>query len=198
MKQTIAFFDFDGTITTKDTMFEVIRYQKGSGALYLGFLLLSPLLVLFKLKLVSSHTMKEIFLRYFFKGAAVSTFREKCAAFCRERLPALIRPGALAAIKEHQEKGHQVVIVTASAQDWVGPWCEKINITCIATQLEVKDEQLTGNILGLNCNGDEKVCRIKNEYDLELFENIFAYGDSSGDKAMLAIAGISQFKPFRS
>ena len=198
MKQTIAFFDFDGTITTKDTMFEVIRYQKGSGALYLGFLLLSPLLVLFKLKLVSSHTMKEIFLRYFFKGAAVGAFREKCAAFCRERLPALIRPGALAAIKEHQEKGHQVVIVTASAQDWVGPWCEKMNITCIATQLEVKNEQLTGNILGLNCNGDEKVCRIKNEYDLELFENIFAYGDSSGDKAMLAIAGTRRFKPFRS
>jgi HAD superfamily hydrolase (TIGR01490 family) len=197
MKQTIAFFDFDGTITTRDTLFEIIRYQKGSGALYAGLLLLLPALVLFKLKLVSSHRMKEIFLRHFFKGADVSAFREKCAAFCRDRLPALIRPGALEAIRNHQAQGHQVVVVTASAQDWVAPWCAAMNVTCIATRLEVKNERLTGNILGLNCNGDEKVCRIRNEFKLEQFEDIFAYGDSSGDKPMLAIARTVQFKPFR-
>ncbi len=38
---TIAFFDFDGTITRKDTLFEIIRYQKGPLALYAGMLLLS-------------------------------------------------------------------------------------------------------------------------------------------------------------
>lgn len=194
---SIAFFDFDGTITRRDTLFEIIRFQKGAAAMYAGLLILSPVLVLFRLKLLSSHTAKQIVLGWFFRGMPVQRFREICDAFCRQRLPSLLRPQALEAIKDHQAKGHQVTVVTASAQDWVAPWCASMGITCIATQLEVKDELLTGKILGLNCNGDEKVCRIKAEYDLDKYEKIYAYGDSNGDKAMLAIAGVSQYKPFR-
>ncbi len=194
---SIAFFDFDGTITSRDTLFEIIRFQKGNVSFYAGMLLLSPALVLFKLKLVSSHTMKQLVLRYFFRGTPVADFRKECDAFCHQRLPGLLRSQALVAIKKHQAQGDQVTVVTASAQDWVAPWCAAMGISCIATQLEVKDELLTGNILGLNCNGDEKVCRIRNEYDLAGFETVYAYGDSSGDKAMLAIAGVPEFKPFR-
>jgi HAD superfamily hydrolase (TIGR01490 family) len=194
---SIAFFDFDGTITRRDTLFEIIRFQKGTAAMYTGLLLLSPVLVLFRLKLLSSHTTKQIVLRWFFKGAPVQEFRQQCDRFCRERLPALLRPGAIEAIKDHQARGHKVAVVTASAEDWVAPWCAGMGISCIATQLEVKDEHLTGNILGLNCNGDEKVCRIRAQYQLEQYKDIYAYGDSNGDKAMLAIAGTSTYKPFR-
>lgn len=194
---SIAFFDFDGTITRRDTLFEIIRFQKGAAAMYAGMLLLSPVLVLFRLKLLSSHTTKQIVLRWFFSGTPVNRFREGCDSFCRQRLPSLIRPGAIAAIKDHLSRGHQVAVVTASAQDWVAPWCATLGITCIATRLEVKDERLTGKILGLNCNGDEKVCRIQAEYKLDQYEHIYAYGDSKGDKAMLAIAGTPAYKPFR-
>lgn len=194
---SIAFFDFDGTITRRDTLFEIIRYQKGAIALYTGMLLLSPILVLFRLKLLSSHSTKQFVLRWFFRGTPAAQFRTLCEAFCRHRLPALLRPQALAAIQDHLAKGHLVAVVTASAQDWVAPWCATMGISCIATQLEVKDQQLTGNILGLNCNGDEKVCRIRAQYQLEQYENIYAYGDSNGDSAMLAIAGTAVYKPFR-
>ncbi|GAA0563065.1 HAD family hydrolase [Chitinophaga japonensis] len=193
----IAFFDFDGTITRRDTLFEIIRFQKGAPAMYAGLLVLSPALVLFKLKVLSSHTIKQVVLRYFFRGAPQAAFTEKCEAFCRQRLPRLLRPAALGAIQQHLAKGHQVVVVTASAQDWVAPWCTAMGITCIATRLEVENGRLTGNIAGLNCNGDEKVCRIRDAYDLQAFEHVYAYGDSSGDKPMLAIAGTSQYKPFR-
>ena len=194
---SIAFFDFDGTITRRDTLFEIIRFQKGSAATYAGMLILSPVLVLFRLKLLSSHTTKQTVLRWFFRGMPVARFRKGCDAFSRQRLPELLRPGAIAAIQDHLARGHQVAVVTASAQDWVAPWCAAMGITCIATQLEVKDERLTGNILGLNCNGDEKVCRIQAQYKLEAYEHIYAYGDSNGDRAMLAIAGTAAYKPFR-
>ncbi|WP_298735218.1 HAD-IB family hydrolase [uncultured Chitinophaga sp.] len=193
----IAFFDFDGTITRRDTLFEIIRYQKGAIAMYAGMLLLSPVLVLFRLKLLSSHRTKEIVLRWFFRGTPAAQFRTMCEAFCKHRLPSLLRPQAIAAIKDHQSKGHLVAVVTASARDWVAPWCATMGISCIATQLEVKDQHLTGNILGLNCNGDEKVCRIQAEYQLDQYEDIYAYGDSNGDKAMLALAGTAVYKPFR-
>jgi phosphatidylglycerophosphatase C len=42
VKRRIAFFDFDGTITTKDTLLEIIKFQKGTLRFYTGFLLCSP------------------------------------------------------------------------------------------------------------------------------------------------------------
>lgn len=193
----IAFFDFDGTITTRDTLFEIIRFQKGATALYTGMLLLSPALALFKLKLLSRQTMKQLVLRYYFRGAPAAAFRQRCEDFCNGRLPSILRGAALTAIRDHISEGRQVVVVTASAEDWVAPWCRSMGIACIGTRLEVQDGRLTGNIAGLNCNGDEKVARIRALYDLGAFGDIYAYGDSSGDKAMLALAGIREYKPFR-
>jgi phosphatidylglycerophosphatase C len=198
VKPAIAFFDFDGTITSKDTLFEIVRFQKGTPALYRGLILLAPSLVLFKLKLRSSQQMKEQLLRFFFKDMPVARFQEQCAAFCRERLPGMLRSKAIQTIKSHQAKGNQVVVVTASAQDWVAPWCKEMGIGCIGSALEIKDQQLTGNLDGLNCNGPEKVVRIKEQFeDLSAFREIYAYGDSSGDLPMLALAKHQYFKPFR-
>lgn len=126
MKQAIAFFDFDGTITRKDTLFEIIRFHKGKAALYAGMTLLSPLLVLFKMKVISNQRMKEIVLRFYFNGTPVAVFQEECDAFCRERLPELLRPKAVNAIAWHLSEGHAVYIVTASAENWVRPWAETL------------------------------------------------------------------------
>ena len=50
VKKGIAFFDFDGTITTHDTFLEFIRFCKGTSAYYMGFLLNAPYLVAMKMK----------------------------------------------------------------------------------------------------------------------------------------------------
>lgn len=196
MKNIVAFFDFDGTITTKDTLFEIIRFQKGSAALYGGLLLLSPLLVMFKLKMISNQRMKEIVLRFFFSGNSLPVFQQLCDDFCRHRLPSLLRPKALNAIAWHLSEGHTVYIVTASAENWVAPWSNTMDITCLGSKLEVKDGLVTGLLDGKNCNGDEKVCRIREAVQLTTVETIYAYGDSSGDKEMLALAQHKGFRVF--
>ena len=66
--KTIAFFDFDGTITTQDTMFVFFKYAKGTWMYYFYVLLLSPVFVLFKLKLLPGQIAKEISLIVLFKG----------------------------------------------------------------------------------------------------------------------------------
>ncbi|MEV4884923.1 HAD family hydrolase [Chitinophaga ginsengisegetis] len=194
---TIAFFDFDGTITTRDTLWEIIRHHRGRAAMYAGMIQLLPALLRFKLKMLPAQQMKEEVLQYFFAEMPVHDFSEGCESFCREKLPALIRPQALAAIRNHQQQGHHVVVVSASAQDWVAPWCRRENIVCLATRLEVKNKVITGNIQGINCNGEEKVRRIREAYRLENFGEIYAYGDSEGDRPMLALAQHVSFKPFR-
>lgn len=196
MKPAIAFFDFDGTITTRDTLFEIIRFHKGEGALYTGLALLSPALVMMKLGLISKQKGKDLVLRYFFRNTPVDEFRDRCAAFCRDRLPGLIRENAMKEINQHLSKGHRVVVVTASAQEWVKPWCDCQGIECIGTQLEIRDARVTGRIQGVNCNGEEKVRRIRQQYDLPVFGDIYAYGDTNGDKPMLQLATFGFFRKF--
>lgn len=192
----IAFFDFDGTITRKDTLFEIIRFQKGAAVFYAGMALLSPLLVMFKLKLIANQKMKEIVLKFFFNNTPVEKFQQQCNAFCRERLPALLRPKALNAIAWHQAEGHKVYIVTASAENWVAPWSETLGVPCLGSRLQIKNGRVTGLLTGLNCNGNEKVCRIREAVHLTTFETIYAYGDSSGDREMLALAQHRGFRAF--
>lgn len=196
MKPAIAFFDFDGTITRRDTLFEIIRFQKGEAALYTGLALLSPALVMMKLGLISKQKGKDLVLQYFFRNTPVDEFRHKCAAFCRERLPGLIRENALKEINQHLAKGHRVVVVTASAQEWVKPWCDDVGIECIGTRLEIRNATVTGRIQGVNCNGEEKVRRIRQQYDLPVFGDIYAYGDTNGDRPMLQLATFGFFRKF--
>jgi phosphatidylglycerophosphatase C len=193
----IAFFDFDGTITTKDTLFEVIKYQKGKAGFYTGFLLNAPVLAALKIKLVSNQFAKEKVLQYFFKGMESSAFADACDKFARYALPAMIRPGAIAEIKKLQDLGFEIAIVSASAENWIKKWSDKIDVQLIASRLETVDNRLTGKIKGQNCNGQEKAIRIKSAYDLSQYDEIYCYGDSGGDKAMLALATKAFYKPFR-
>lgn len=193
----IAFFDFDGTITRKDTLWEVIRFHKGSMALYGGMVRLLPALISFKLKRIAAQEMKERVLRYYFGNISQQEFEEGCRRFCTDRLPLLVRDQALAAIRQHQQQGNQVVVVSASAEDWVAPWCEVQHISCIASRLEITDQRLTGNLQGNNCNGPEKVNRIRQQFNLHDYTEIYAYGDSEGDRPMLALAQHPEYKPFR-
>ncbi len=193
----IAFFDFDGTITYKDTLLEIAKFHKGKAAWLVGMLLLSPLLIGMKLKLVNNTRMKERYLSFFFGGISVEDFQILCEAFVQQKIPALLRPGALAEIKKHQDAGTPVVLVSASPENWLKSWCAANNITCIATRLAVKDGLITGTIDGNNCFGPEKVRRIRELYDLSDFQQIFCYGDSSGDRELLEIATSPHYKPFR-
>ena len=193
----IAFFDFDGTITTKDTMFELIRHQKGNARFYLGFLLNIPLFAAMKLKLLSKQAAKEKLLGYFFNGTTLSDFQAGCDNFATAKLPALIRPGALTEIEKLWAQGFEIVIVSASAENWIKKWAENNDLQLIATNLECIDGKLTGKIAGKNCNGQEKEDRIKAGYDLSIYTEIYCYGDSAGDSKMLALGTHAFYKPFR-
>jgi phosphatidylglycerophosphatase C len=198
LQKTIAFFDFDGTITKSDTMLELIKFSKGKTAYFLGMMILSPYLIAMKFGLISNTSAKEKMLTYFFGGTSVDIFDETCHRFISDKLPSLIRPKALKKINEHITNHHEVVVVSASAANWISEWCNDNGVNYLSTQLEINGNKITGKLNGPNCNGAEKVARIKNKYNLSDYSTIYCYGDTKGDKPMLQLATFAFYKPFRS
>ncbi len=197
MQKSIAFFDFDGTITSKDTMLELAKFKSGSLPYLMGIFLLSPWLIAMKMRIVSKQKTKEKLLGYFFADTDIKIFNKYCIDFCKEKLPSIIKTQALVAIKNHREKGIAVVIVSASAENWVAPWCIENNLQFICSRLKTANHKITGELDGVNCNGNEKVRRIKELFNLADYENIYCYGDTSGDKMMLGLATEAYYRAFK-
>ena len=194
MKKSIAFFDFDGTITSKDTMLELIKFHFGNFQFIKGMLYVLPWIAGMKTKMVSHQFAKEKLLSYFFKGMLEYDFIQICNDFTSQRLPGLIRKSAMQKIEQYRKDKVPVVVVTASAESWVKKWCNSVNVECIASKMEVINNRITGKLKGNNCNYEEKVLRIKSNYTLENFDEIHCYGDSSGDRKMLEIATESFYR----
>lgn len=143
MSQRIAFFDFDGTITTKDTLLEFIKFSKGAFPFYLGFALNSPWLVAYRLKIISNQSAKERMLTWFFRNTPLPAFQEVCDRFSNTMIPALIRPKAQAEIRRLKEEGFSIVVVSASPENWLSSWAASIGATLLSTRLETKASPTT-------------------------------------------------------
>lgn len=201
MKKKIYCFDFDGTLTTSDTLLEFIKYAKGTSRFLMVFLKYSPLLVLMKLHLYPNWKAKQQIFAHIFAGMRIEKFDALCRGFAEESQH-LLRPKGIILMHEALVAGAQVFIVSASIDNWVRPFFDIRNlkgVQVLGTQIEVEDGKLTGNFKSNNCYGKEKVHRIaealkpfeRSEYEIE------AFGDSRGDKEMLAFADKGHFKPFR-
>ena len=197
MSRQIAFFDFDGTITNRDSLADLIRFIKGRKAFYIGLIAISPWLLLFSLGWLDRQKAKEKMLSHFFGGTPLSAFNEHCHKYSLNRISQIVNPQAMDRLLWHKKQGHEVVIVSASPLNWLAPWCHENGFACIATRLETSDGKITGRIDGLNCHGEEKVRRISQTYDLGRYDDIYGYGDTHGDKPMLSLAHHAFYKPFR-
>lgn len=188
MANRLVLFDFDGTLTKKDTLLAFIVFTHGWLRTLLGFLLLSPYIIGWKLKLLNNQYAKEKLLRHFFGGETRTSFDNRCAIFASRKLNKLIRPEATRLIQQYKESGARMIVISASPENWVAPWSKALGMECIASRMEYKDGRLTGRIDGVNCYGAEKVRRLKDVVRLEDYPAIIAYGDSSGDRELLALA----------
>jgi phosphatidylglycerophosphatase C len=197
VKKRIAFFDFDGTITTHDSMLEFIKFYKGNFRYLLGFAVNAFFIVAWKTGFISNQVAKEQVLTHFFKHTPEQFFQDKADEFAAIYIPRLVRSKALKEIERLKNAGAEVVIVSASAENWLAAWCREHGLQLLATRLAVKNGRLTGKIDGLNCHGTEKLNRIKAAFQLSEYDEIYCYGDTKGDKPMLGLATFSFYKPFR-
>ena len=193
----IAAFDFDGTITRKDTLIEFLRFAGGNARLYAVFTLYSPLLVLMKLRLYDNQKAKEKIFAHYFKDIPLEQFNDLCHRFFEQKGQSLIYTDAKVKIAKHKEQGDEVVIISASIENWVCHFAEALKVDkLLATKVEVQNGKITGRFLTANCYGNEKVKRLLSVYPERDKYYLIAYGDSRGDKELLQIADEQHYKQF--
>lgn len=190
-KKVIVVFDFDGTLTKKDTLLEFIKYACGVRKFYIGFLLHSPLLVMMKLHLYPNWKAKEKVFSYFFKGWEYKKFQELGNLFA-DKIDTFKRDSIVGQLSKHVNNGDYVYVISASIEDWVKPWCQRNQVNMVlGTKIEVDEHGIiTGKFSTKNCYGQEKVTRL---LDIEPHRNdyyLYAYGDSRGDKEILSFADV--------
>lgn len=207
MKKMVYLFDFDGTLTSADTLLEFIRYACGRRRFFIGFALFSPLLVLMKLHLYPNYRAKQRLFAWYFKGMSVDNFDLVCRRFAHHN-QRLMRQKALDRLREIFHNNETLCVVSASIDNWVRPFFDNISkasrsdFRVIGTEVEVDtDGVLTGRFRTHNCYGAEKVRRVL-EAMPQLKSNrqdfwVIACGDSKGDKELLEFADEAHFKPFR-
>lgn len=193
----LAIFDFDGTITRRDGFIPFMFFTHGVLKTVLKTVLLSPILFLYIIKVLPNWKAKEIVFASFYKGWPEGKFNQLASQYALKHLSSIVKASATQRLQWHQEKGHKIVIVSASFENYLGVWCQKEGFDCIATKIEIKNQKLTGKFASPNCYGEEKIRRIREKYDLNDFEFIYAYGDSQADKSLMKIADEFHFKPFR-
>lgn len=196
---TIVAFDFDGTITRKDTLLEFIKFAKGNIAFYTGFCFYMPILLAYKLGLYPNWKVKQKIFTYFFRGTSLVNFNKLCNDFFLERGRNLIYLSAVDKIRKHLEQHDKVMIISASIENWVEPFARYLGIDYIlCTQVETDlNGILTGAFLTSNCYGAEKVKRLVTFFPDRKSYYLIVYGDSKGDRELLAYADEKYYKLFQ-
>ena len=192
----IAAFDFDGTLTVRDSFAAFLRWRTTGWRWAAGLLRLTPAALIY-LATRDRRRFKAASVRVFLRGASREVLARQAAGFAAAMAERLFRPDALQAWAKHRDAGDRLVIVTASPEAVVAPFAAWLGAdTLIGSRLSwTADDRVGEGLDGPNCRGPEKVRRLREVFG-EAVQIADAYGDTSGDREMLAFARRGHMKRF--
>lgn len=185
--KTVAFFDFDGTLTTGDTLMPFLKFVVGAPKYYAKLTLVSPVLMAYFAKLIQNDVAKQIVLKQYLAGYHIDELFELGQQFSEEVIPTMLRPVGIERLRWHQERGHECVLVSASLDLYLDYWARGQQLSrSICSSLSVDNKMcVSGKLSGNNCYGDEKLLRIRDYLVGRSVAVTYGYGDTSGDLPML-------------
>jgi phosphatidylglycerophosphatase C len=185
----VAAFDFDGTLSNRDNFAPFLRRVAGNAAVARSLAVNSARVARQPRSARSRDHMKALVLRDLFTGYDASTIDEIGRGFAFEIVERHLRHDMVQRADWHRTQGHELVIVSASLGVYLRPIADQLRFDAVlCTELEVgADGRLTGAMAGANVRGLEKARRL----DAHLAgsrADVWAYGDSSGDRELWARA----------
>ena len=201
-RPVVAAFDFDGTITDRDTLVPFLVLAFGRARVAATFAALAFTGVGYLLRRVSIDEFKRRVLRRLVADAPAERLRALGPAHARAIAPWL-RPAALARIEWHRAQGHRLVLVSSTLDLYLQPMAAQLGFDDLLCSrlVQLRDatgaDRFTGEIDGADCTGAEKPRRLEALLGRLDAHELHAYGDSEGDRELLAAADHPHFQPFR-
>lgn len=154
----IAVFDFDHTLTNRDSLIPFLFYCQGLWKTSYHLAALSPTFIKFLLGNLSRQATKEKIITRFIGGwkfADVQAWGEK---YAKKELDHYLKAEAMQRLAWHQAQGHRCLLVSASLEFYLKPWAKRHGFEeVLASCLELTStSHVTGRLEGLNCWGLEK------------------------------------------
>lgn len=184
----LALFDFDGTLTLGDSFVPFARLQASRRRKLVADVCLSPLVVGYKLGYVHATSARQSVAWFAFRGRPMSDVAQWGERFAQQVIPRNLRTEAFERLEWHRAQGDTIVVVSASLEPYLAPWCRQHGVQLICTRLETRQGVCTGRYLHGDCTGAEKARRIRERFELQRYPQIYAYGDTPEDREMLALA----------
>ena len=184
----LALFDFDHTLTDGDSYARFLRRVATPGQLRRARWRIGPWVLGYRAGLVSAAALRKRVTRLAFDGRDAEEIVQLGEAHARDTLPDMLRPEMMQRLRWHLDEGHEVVLVSASLDTYLQPWCEQHGLHgLICNRLASRDGRLTGTYADGDI-GNRKAELIRTRHDLARYTRIHAYGDSREDHPMLALA----------
>jgi len=184
----LALFDFDGTLTDSDSYSAFVRLAVPRSRKAVVGLLVSPIVLAYHHGLVSATATRSVVSMVGFCGERVSRLEELGRSYAVDVLPKTLREDASDRLEWHRRQGDAVVVVSASLDVYMKPWCADRALHCICTELETRKGRYTGRYVDGDCSGVEKARRVVRRFDPRHFTLVYAYGDTHEDREMLELA----------
>jgi phosphatidylglycerophosphatase C len=178
----VAVFDFDKTLSTRDNVLPFLVAAAGRGAVARALATSFPDLVRARRDAVKARVARVL------AGHDEQEIDDVSARFATDVLEHHLRGDVLGRAEWHAAQGHQRVICSASFECYLAPIADGLGFdAALGTRLETSDGRLTGRLDGPNVRHAEKVRRL-DEWLAGRSVTVWAYGDSGGDRELLARA----------
>lgn len=184
----LALFDFDGTLTGRETFPLFLRAVTPRARVVAGSVVFAPLVLGYRLGWISGSVTRAAIVRLALSGLRADAVAAAGERFAQSVLPDLLRPQALARLQWHRGRGDTIAVVSGAFDAYLAPWCRAQELTLFCSSLEQRDGCLTGRYRGTQCVAAEKARRVREHYDLGRFAAIHAYGDTPEDRELPNLA----------
>lgn len=194
LPRRVAAFDFDGTLSRRDTLVPFLARAGGRGRFAQVCTRLGLAGARRSVDLRDRDELKVQLLRELFAGRSEDELRHLGERYARDLLSDQLRPEVLTRLEDHRRAGHEVLFVSASLVYYLEPLARALGVDAvIAVEPATSDGRLTGELTRPNVRAEQKALRLREwlgapaEGPLEQVR-VYGYGNSSGDHALLAMS----------
>ncbi|CAM4460082.1 MAG: hypothetical protein LEGION0403_FIIPPAGN_01328 [Legionella sp.] len=198
-KEILALFDFDGTLTT----------GLPSRLLFLNYLAGLPKMLSSLVSSIAYSTKKQseqerlswhnYLDSLILKGRDKQDLDKQALQFIDQVLIKKLRKEAMARLEFHQQQGHRCILISGGWDIYLEPLAKQYqfhHLICTELEYDARSNKSTGRMRNKYCTGQQKVDEFIKQYRTRENYELYAYGDSVHDKALLNYADHAFYRCF--